>query len=763
VVNTPQTKVNLLVLGLFTCVAAVYLRPLLAHLGTHIGPDAGDPTLNATILRWNATVMPLTSAWWNQPWFYPASGITAFTENLLGLAPLSTPIYWITQNPVVTYNLTFFATWPLSAFAGYLLVRRLTGRTDAGLVAGFAFGFTPYRISAELGHLQSLAVFWLPVTLLALHAWIETRRYRWLAVFGVAWILQSLANGYYMLFGAVLIALWFAYFGTTPRTWRASLTAMAAWAASSLVLIPVLVGYHRIHEQFALRRSLDEARVFSAQADSWLHASGLLRFWRDELPAGKDLLFPGLMVVAIVAAAVVFGLSRLTSGAAPSRWRAALQWTLAIGAMAGAAAVVVWLGFGAVSIRAGGATLFRMTSPDRALWVLVLCSASLLVIAPVREAFAARRPVIFYSVGAVLMAVLACGPVVTVRDHVLLDPAPYRWLMALPGFDQLRVPSRFWMMGVLCLSVAAGVGYASMVRTGSRVRHLLAALAVTGILADGWLTAMPMKPAPELWTTMTGTDARLPLLELPIGPGFDNAATLRSAAHGRRVLNGVSGYDPPHYAPLIDGLRSRDPGMLAAVAALGAFEVSIERANDRDGQWQAYVSRASGAVQVAQDDARVIWRVPAAPYREPLAGAPWPIASVRAYNGDAWLVADGRLDTDWVVFPQRSDQWLLADLGRMQPVGGVSLAIGEHAADFPRRLAIDVSADGERFETVWQGNPAPETFLAVVRAPRSAWLRINLPSREARFVRIRQLADVRNAGWRVSEMEVNSPAPQERK
>jgi hypothetical protein len=31
---------------------------------------------------------------WNQPWFHPASGISAFTENLVGLAPIATPAYW---------------------------------------------------------------------------------------------------------------------------------------------------------------------------------------------------------------------------------------------------------------------------------------------------------------------------------------------------------------------------------------------------------------------------------------------------------------------------------------------------------------------------------------------------------------------------------------------------------------------------------------------------------------------------------------------
>ena len=748
--------------ALFTSIAALYLWPLWGRLATHIGPDAGDPTLNATILWWNATVVPLTSAWWNQPWFHPVPGVTAFTENLLGIAPISTPLYWITRDPIVTYNLTFFLTWPLSALAGFLLVKRLTGRIDAGLVAGLAFGFTPYRVSAELGHLQSLAVFWLPLALLSLHAYLEDSRARWLVVFGVAWVLQSLANGYYMLFGAVLIALWLAYFGSTARAWRASLRVAGVWIASSLLLLPIFLGYHRIHETYGMHRTFEEARAFSAQADSFVQGSGLLRFWRDSLPVGNELLFPGLMVVAILGAAVIAGLSAARPGETRTQGRAAVQKTLAVLAMASCLGIVAWLGFGAWALRAGGTTLFRMSDPGRALLLFGVCAVALIFIAPIRDAIKQRSPFVFYSAVAVLMGVLACGPVIVVRGEVLMDPAPYRWLMALPGFDQLRVPSRFWMMGVLCLSVAAGLGYARLVAREAVLRGLILIAVTAGILVDGWMTALPLKPVPELWTDMQGSDARLPLLELPIGPGFDNAATIRTTTHHRRVLNGVSGYDPPHYSPLLEGLRARDPRMIEAIASLGPFEISIERANDRDEGWQRYVESVPGAVRVSESGERVMYRVPQSLFSSDRVGVPMDILSVQASRGDAASVHDGSFSTSWADAPQHDNQWLLVELGSPGIVGGVSLAVARHAAEFPRHLAVDLSLDGTQFETVWQGSPAPATFRMVIwdplGDPRTAWVRIAFHNRAARFVRLRQTATARNAAWRLAELWINGPA-----
>jgi hypothetical protein len=747
------------VLVLFAGVTAIYVHPLLGQLGTHLPVDTGDPGLNAAVLGWNAVTVPLTTAWWNQPWFHPATGVTAFTENMLGLSPISAPAYWLSGSAVVAYNVVFVLSWPLSALAMYFLVRRLTGRADAGIVAGFAFAFTPFRATAELGHLQALCAFWLPVAIGAMHAYLEDRRPRWLLVLGVAWVLHSLSNGYYMFFAAVLIAAWLAYFGTTSRTWRAAVHLTGTLALSSVALLPVLIGYYRIHDQYGLRRTFDEAAWFSSRLDSWFQAPAILRFWGGVLPEGQHSFFPGLTVLLMVLVAIAARLSQPRPGANRTRARAILQTVMALLTVVSVAGLAWYVGHGPWSIYRSGQTYFKMSDPYRAMAVLALCGIPLLWMAPVREALAARRPIVFYVLGTGLMALLSCGPILRVGEQVILERAPYRLLMWLPGFAGLRVPSRFWMMGVFCLAAAAGIGYASLVPRKQRIAQLaVGAIACAGLLGDGWLKVMPTRLVPPLWSAMRGADPRLPLLELPMGPGgLDSVATLRTTSHRRRVLNGVSGYEPPHYPPMQEGLLLRDPEMLKAIASLGAFEVSIERASDSDGRWRQYVLGAPGAVLVAEDGERAIVRVPAAAWEPLRVGAPLPIASVRASAGDARRLIDGRLDTDWGT-RQQGVEWLLADLGSVRIIGGVSLAIQKHSAGFPRHLAIDVSNDGERFEQVWEGNGVSSTFLAVIRAPITAWLRVGFPAREARYVRLRQTLDGRGI-WVVPELEVNSPPP----
>ena len=744
------------VLALFTGLTAIYVHPLLAQLDSHLPVDTGDPALNAAVLGWNAITVPLTAAWWNQPWFHPAPGVTALTENLLGLSPISLPAYWISGSAVVAYNVVFFASWPLSGLAMYLLIRRLTRRSDAALVAGFAFAFAPFRATAELGHLQSLCAFWLPVAIGAMHAYLDEPRARWLVVAGIFWVLHSLSNGYYMLFGAVLIATWLVYFGSTARTWRPALRLAGAFAVASLALLPVVLGYSRIHDAYGFRRTFEEAAWFSARLDSWFQAPAILRFWGGTLPDGQHPFFPGLTVLLLAMLAIVAGLSQQRPGAIRTRRRVVLQGVMALLMLVSAAGIVWYVAHGPWSIYGGNQVYFKMSDPYRALAVLVLCGVPLLWMAPVREAVAGRRPIVFYVLATGLMAVLSCGPLIRAGERVLLDTGPYRLLMWLPGFDGLRVPSRFWMMGVFCLAAAAGLGYALLVPQTLRIARVLACtLACAGLLADGWLQAMPTRTVPALWSAVDGADPALPLLELPIGPGWDSIATLRTSSHRRRVLNGVSGYEPRHYQPMQEGLKLRDPEMLRAIASLGAFEVSIDDAADADGRWRQYLLGAPGAVQVADDGTRTIVRVPEKAWEHARVGVALPIAAVRASEGEAALLIDGRLDTDWGS-RQQGSEWILADLGAVKSVGGISLAIQKHSQGFPRHLAIDVSIDGERFEQLWEGNGASRTFLAVVDAPISAWLRVGFPAREARYVKLRQTVEARML-WVVPQIEINGP------
>ena len=204
-------------LGIYILASVVMGRDVLAHLGDTIANDAGDPILTTTILHWVATHVPYTDAWYQFPIFYPSRDTLTFSEHLLGVSVIAAPIEWLTGSPVVAYNLTLVASFALSAAAMFALAWRLTGSVPASFIAGLAYGFNPYRIS-QLPHIQMEVLWYAPLAVLGLHAYLETGRRRWLALYGVCWMLQGAANGYALVFLSVLIGVWLLWFVVAART-----------------------------------------------------------------------------------------------------------------------------------------------------------------------------------------------------------------------------------------------------------------------------------------------------------------------------------------------------------------------------------------------------------------------------------------------------------------------------------------------------------------------------------------------------------------
>ena len=292
---------------IYCCITIAMTYPLILQMGSVLPNDAGDPALNTWILWWNTQAMPLSTRWWDAPAFFPAPGVLSFSENLLGLSLVSTPLYWLGAGPQTAYNVVFLLTFPLSALGAYLLGYELTKRHDAAFIAGLLFGFSPYRIS-HLPQIQTLASFPMPFALLGLHRYLRDPRPRWLALFAAGWFLQGICNGYYLLFFSVFVGLWILWFAD-PRTRRRQFLAVSlAWVVAAIPLLPLLMRYRAIHASFGFARDFGTIRDFGADVASLLHASGHLALWGslDVFRRAEGELFPGFTIVLLVVAGALF-------------------------------------------------------------------------------------------------------------------------------------------------------------------------------------------------------------------------------------------------------------------------------------------------------------------------------------------------------------------------------------------------------------------------------------------------------------------------
>ena len=734
--------------------------PLVTVVGVALPHDPGDPVLNAWILWWNSRAVPLTSAWWNAPAFYPAPDVLAFSEHLLGLAFLSAPVQWVTGNPILAYNLVFLLSFPFSGWAMYLLGFELTRRRDAAWVAGLAYAFAPYRVE-QIAHVQVLSSYWMPLALLCLHAYLRDPRRTWLVLLGGAVALQGLTNGYFLLFFPILIGLWVLWFASPLRPWSIAAHIGAACTAALAAVAPFLLRYRAAHDAYGFARPLDEISGFSADVTSVFSAPVELHLWRFLRLSSRaeGHLFPGVTMLLLLGMALVTARWR-PSG--PSSWsltqfrRVLVVLAVVIGAVLAAR---LWLGPFAFTVLGIAVSVTRWDKPLSLLLLFLLTAA--LLSPPIVEARQRRSVLGFYLLGAAVTWVLALGPTLTLLNQPILYRAPYSWLMTLPGFDALRVPARFWMLTLVCLSTCAGLAYARLVPANRRWGPALLAGVTAAGLADCWIAPMLIAPAPARSAVLERA-ARHPVIELPIrSRDADLAAMYRSMFHGQPVANGYSGYLAPHYPALQSAAANLDPLLLTSLASVGVRDVRIDRATDVEGMYAQYVARHPGAELIAEDEDELLFRLPPAPPpREALATGPELSiahldANVKPDRVDFML--DGDRWTRWDTGPQRKGHELRIDLGTEQAVEAVSTALGPYFHDFPRVLSVEVSRDGEDWLEVWRGPTATLAMTSALRAPADLPLVFPIGGRRARFLRLRQLGEDPDFYWSIAELKVLGP------
>src|SRR5205814_2632027 len=136
----------------YLALAIVLTWPLARGLGRHAPGDFGDPLLNTWILSWDADHLlgALTgrvsalAEYWHANIYHPHPYALAYSDHLTAQAVQILPVYALTGNPLLCYNVLFLSTFVLSGTGLFLFARELTGSRLAAFVAGLAFAFAPY-------------------------------------------------------------------------------------------------------------------------------------------------------------------------------------------------------------------------------------------------------------------------------------------------------------------------------------------------------------------------------------------------------------------------------------------------------------------------------------------------------------------------------------------------------------------------------------------------------------------------------------------
>lgn len=634
----------------YAALALVLTWPLALGMGRDVPGDLGDSLLNMWILGWGAEHVPklLTGAiswsqFWNANIFHPDPLALALSEHLFGQTLQILPVYWLTGNIILCYNLLFISTFALSAFGTYLLVRDLTGDKRAAFIAGLVYGFLPYRI-ASVPHVQVMSSQWMPFALYGFNRFISLPR-RSEPGFGraqaaalaggtAALVMQNWSCGYYLLYFAPFVPLFVVH-----RMWtegrlkdvRIWISLAAAAVVTLACALPFLLPYQAVQKTFGIERSFGEVVLYSANVWSYITASENLTLFGKALrfyPHGEGETFLGFLpwVLAFVAvASLAQGVSRKdTPGVPVPRWRRYVTAFLCLMVAAQLFAVMSVVLFGGFDL---GPISAR--TPVRLLWQFVLALVLLLGIssrARLEGLRIVRSPAFFAMAATVLAVWLSLGPIPKAGDSLVSGFGLYNLLYNyVPGFNGVRVPARYAMIAGLFLAVVAGYGVKSLLLQvrSPKPQALLISLLSLFILMEG--AAIPMEinrtwggneamppsqmqtyaNAPAVYKRLASMPDGTAITEFPFGdPAWEMRYVYYAGVHWKPITNGYSGGFPPHYRERLVRFRllGKDPeGAWRSLKDSGSTHVIVHRnafANAADADSVEGWLKAHGATEL---------------------------------------------------------------------------------------------------------------------------------------------------------------------
>ena len=723
------TRARWAVLLFFLGAALFATWPLAAHLGEALPSDLGDPLLVAWIIGWDAErARHLFQGLWDAPIFFPYLRTLAFSEHLLGIAVPVAPLVWLTGNPIVAHNVAFIGSFVLAAFGMYWLVTELTGRRDAGLLAGLIFAFAPARI-AQISHVQILMSGWMPLALLMLHRFLRSQSRAALAGFVVFFVVQAYSNGYYLYFlglaSAIVVGAALAGRSVSVRHLvRLSIAALVI----VLALLPMALVYVDVRQIYGLHRTIDDVRLFGADLGSYLHgpevAGPRLELWRwlpfvAKPPGPEGELFPGVIAFALAC----LGLWPARGENAPTRTLKATYATVAI------VALVLSLG---IQPTAWGKPL---PSGPLYLWLFEHVPG-----------FDGLRVAARFS-ALVLLAVAAAAGLGFARIAARLTP---RW------------------RAVACGVLACLIGLEGVPRAFP--------------LADVKPRGRPDRAA---YTWVRDHEAGA-VLELPTGALDPNVRDpqygYQTLFHGHRLLNGFGGYESPLHlfiggpgSPLLDFERFGEA--LRMLRSIGVRTIVVHP------EWFGAPAFADAILQALRADrAQVtseatfpgitVFRLAApegaaparpsesaVPSRQPL--APSEFVATASHASDRLDQAfDGNPDTRWLTGGnQNGDEWI--EIAFARPVNLARLTIWttlRSFTDYPRELLVEASDGSEAFSPLFKGSVVTLLAEGLAREPRRDPIRgpidLEVSANEVRRLRLRQVGTTRTWFWSIDELQL---------
>lgn len=570
-VPSPGIFIQILTLALFAVLSVALSWPLASDLGNLLAGTNDPPLFTWILATVSKSIMTDPLAVFEGDIFYPYSSTITFSEPLIFPALISgVPAYALTGNPIFAYNITLLLFQTLSGWAACYAVYRISGSGAGAVLAGIVFAFSAFK----LGYYNFINIhlsFAVPLAFVSAVAFFETTRWRYLFITVALMWIQAASIWYGAIpLGLVLGLLLVVFVLIRPGLWLVGMSARLLVAAALLALLvaPLALPYFDTHEQMQFVRELAEVNKFRADLLSFVDA-GVFNRWGRWVDAGREPgLFVGFICIVLALCALLVSMVKVilrASGVA--------RWALAI-VLVAVCVCLVTLSVHAIAtvnqFAAGAATdAVANERTSKVVLVAILLALPTLMILGLswrrgRSTRSLRREEWVLIVGwfTFISMLLVLGPTIHVADRAIghgLYALVYDYV---PGFSGLRIAIRLAFLYLFFIGLLAAFALRMLAvklpRRWTGLLWLVPALSLVELWpANVSYQRFDWDQPPAVYQQLAARADDAVVLELPtFDEHIDSTYMLWALKHDKPIVNGVSGFYPPHIQRLATLTRS---------------------------------------------------------------------------------------------------------------------------------------------------------------------------------------------------------------
>jgi hypothetical protein len=442
--------------------------------------------------------------------FYGEAAPFAFTIAPYGLSLITFPLFWLTGgNLVLTYNLYWILTFPLTAWAMYLLVRYLVHTPrNAAILIGLMVAFAQWRF-LHISQIELLSMYLYLLTLYCFHRLLDTPRRIWtIALIGLLSLTLFTVAYYAIQFSviAVIVAMFAIHGRRMPFTLMVRRQLLIAACLSAVIGLG-LISFRFSNPSF--RGGFHFYDIANGIPEDWIRGNSQLYY--GYLPYREEgVLFLGFTPLVL--------------------------------------AILGWY--------------YRRVEPHSE-------PETQAVVNPPR-AFSTMQIVSLYAILTVVGYILTLGPTLKLSPTLEI-PLPYAILYQIPMFGLMHITTVFIVMAIFGTAILAGHMFRLLYHSKAPAYYLLYLLGIGLSLLielvpfngnpDHHVLALPqpemhtLRPTPvdqvpPVYLWLKSQPPGTPVFHYPNKPDSIFTYLLWEYVHDQPMLNGYGSFRPQWYATM---------------------------------------------------------------------------------------------------------------------------------------------------------------------------------------------------------------------